>query len=251
MIDIPRREEAAQLAAAKASLAWERAREQLPLHVRQKELALEKMRFDDNRAREKLAELEKDLALMTIKAPAAGLVYHGRCVRGQWTSPPATAFLRGGTLSTNDGVLTIISNGRLLLHAEADEKEVADLKIGQPARLSLPRSPNRKLNSKVQRVAAVPLGSKFEVLVALGDQASEGIVPGLTGSVRITTGQKENALSVPSTAIFEDAESEGSYVYLPGNPPQKKPVKTGLAAGDKTEIVEGLSAGDEILASKP
>jgi hypothetical protein len=198
-----------------------------------------------------LADLEKDAALMTIKAPAAGIVYYGRYARGQWSSPVATAYLKGGTLPANDVVMTIISNGRLLLHAEVDEKEVGDLKAGQPARVSPTRSPGRKLAGQVQRVAAIPQGGKFELLIALTGESLNGIVPGLTGSAKIVTAQKENALSVPSSAVFEDPDTETSYVYLPGDKPKKKTVKIGLVAGDKTEIVEGLSEGDEILAAKP
>ena len=33
-------------------------------------------------------------------------------------------------------------------------------------------------------------------------------------------------------------EAETHYVYVPGQPPQKKTVKIGLVSGDKTEIVE-------------
>jgi HlyD family secretion protein len=250
-IDLPRREEAAQLAAAKAELAWERGREQLPLQVRQKALALEKLRFDDNRAQEKLGDLENDLSLMTVKAPAAGVVYYGRYAHGQWSGPQATAFLKGGTLPANDVVLTIISTGRLFLHAEAEEKESAGLLVGQAARISPTRSPQRKLGGRVHRVAAVPHGGKFEVLVAQTDQSPEGIVPGLTGTVKIVTSQKENVLHVPSSAVFDDPDTDAPCVYLPGPRPQKKTVKIGLVAGDKTEIVDGLAEGEEILSSKP
>src|SRR5262249_24049947 len=215
------------------------------------ELALEKLRFDDNRAQEKLADLEKDASLMTIKAPAAGIVYYGRYARGLWSGPLATAYLKGGTLPANDVVMTIISNGHLLLHAEVDEKDVGDLKTGQSARISPTRSPTRKLTGQVQRVAAIPQGGKFEVLIALNGDSLNGIVPGLTGSAKIVTAQKENALSVPTSAVFDDLDTDASYVYLPGEKPKKKTVKTGLVAGDKTEIVEGLSEGDEILTAKP
>jgi multidrug resistance efflux pump len=250
-IDLPRREEASHLAAARSELAWQRAREQLPLQVRQKELALEKLRFDDHRAQERLADLEHDLTMMTVKAPAAGVVYFGRYVRGQWSGPQATAFLKGGTLPANDVVLTIIPNGRLFLHAEVDEKEAGDLKVGQVARFSPARSPRKKLGARVHRVAAVPRGGQFEMMVALTDEDAAGLVPGLTGLIRIVTAQKENVLTVPSTAVFDDPDSDSNYVYLPGQTPQKKVVKIGLVAGDKTEIVEGLAEGDEILAGKP
>jgi len=249
-IDLPRREETTKMAAAKAELAWERSREQLPLQVRQKELALEKLKFDDKRAQEKLADLENDLTLMTVKAPAAGVVYHGRYANGQWSGPTAASFLKGGTLPANDVVLTVVSGGKLFLHTEVEEKEIGDLKVGQAARFSPTRSPQRKLNGRVQRVAAVPQGGKFEVLVALADESPDGIVPGLTGSVKLVTSQKENVLIVPSSAVFEDPDTDSYYVYLPGKV-QKKTVKIGLVAGDKTEIVDGLAEGDEILSAKP
>jgi HlyD family secretion protein len=250
-IGIPRREEATVLAAEEGKIAWERAREQLPLQYRQKELALEKLRFDDNRAQEKLADLEMDLTLMTVKAPADGIVYHGRYFQGQWSGPQATGFRKGGTLPANETVMTVISNGKLFLHADVDEKEIADLKAGQPARITLTRSPRQKLNGRVQEVAAVPQGGKFEVLVSIANDVPQRIVPGLTGSAKIVTGQIDNALSVPSSAVFEDPDNDSFVVYLPGDKPKKKTVKTGLVTADRTEIVEGLAEGDEILAAKP
>ena len=73
----------------------------------------------------------------------------------------------------------------------------------------------------------------------------------MTGSVKIITSQNDAALSVPSTAVFEDADNESFYVYLPGEKPQKKVVKTGLVTGGKTQILDGLNEGDQILAAKP
>jgi RND family efflux transporter MFP subunit len=249
--DLPRREEAVKIAATRAGIAWERAREQLPLEFKQRELVLAKSKLDDKRAQERLADLEKDLTLMTIKAPASGIVYHGRYSRGNWTSPPATSYAKGGMLPANDVVMTIVSNGKLLLHTEVEEKEIGDIKVGQPARFAPTRSPQKKLAGKVQKVAAIPESGKFVVVVAITDHAPEEIVAGLTGTVKITTAQKDNALSVPSSSVFENTDDETHYVYVPGKPPQKKTVKIGLISGDKTEIVEGLAAGDEILVSKP
>ena len=248
---LPRREEDSKLAAAKAELTWEKTREELPLNVRQKELALEKMRHEDRRAKEKQAELEQDLRGMALGAPADGLLYYGRYVRGQWSGPAPTSYLKGGTLPANEVVMTIISRGKPLLHADVDEKEIAELKTGQPARIALTISPQRKLNGKVHRVVPVPQGGKYEVLIAVTDDVPEALVPGMTGSAKIITSQNDAALSVPSTAVFEDADTESFYVYLPGDTPQKKVVKTGLVTGGKTEILEGLKEGDEILAAKP
>ena len=76
-------------------------------------------------------------------------------------------------------------------------------------------------------------------------------------TVKFVPYRKEDALTVPSTAVFEDDSADvlTNYVYLAkpdkdGKFP-KRPVKTGKTAGGKTEILDGLAAGDEILTSKP
>jgi multidrug resistance efflux pump len=249
---IPRREEAFKLGAAKAELAWEKARDELPARVKQKEFALEKLRHDERRAKEKLAELEHDLKQLTVTAPAEGIVYYGRYHEGQWSGPPSASYLKGGTLPSGEVFMTIMSRGKLYLHANVEEKEIGEIKVGQAARLTPTISPQRKLNGKVHRVVPIPQGGKYAVVVALTDDAPEMLAPGMTASARIVTQEREATLFVPSTAVFEDAEQETSYVYLAGgDKPEKKTVKVGIAANGKTEIVEGLKEGDEILATKP
>jgi multidrug efflux pump subunit AcrA (membrane-fusion protein) len=65
------------------------------------------------------------------------------------------------------------------------------------------------------------------------------------------------SLTVPATAVFEDdwADAPTSHVFL-AKPDQagrypKRTVKIGKSAGGRTEIVDGLTEGDEILMSKP
>ena len=72
-------------------------------------------------------------------------------------------------------------------------------------------------------------------------------------SVKFTTYRKDNALTVPSGSVFEDDATDipTHYVYLSkpdkdGKYPRRT-VKTGKTARGKTEILEGLAEGDEIL----
>jgi multidrug efflux pump subunit AcrA (membrane-fusion protein) len=75
----------------------------------------------------------------------------------------------------------------------------------------------------------------------------------MTGSLRFVISQKKAALTVPSYAVFDDAAEDTNYVYLvtKEGKHKKKTVKIGITSGDKTEILEGLAEGDEILTSKP
>ena len=248
---LPRREEASKMSAAKAELSWEKARDELPARLKQKELGLEKLRHDDRRAKDKLSELDQDLNQLTVTAPVDGILYYGRYSQGQWTGPAASAYLKGGTLPANDVLLTIVSRNKLYLHASVEEKEIGQIKEGQSVRISPTVSPQRKLNGKIHRVVPVPQGGKYTVITEVTENAPESLVPGMTASIKIVTNQNESALFVPSSAVFEDTEQETFYVYEPGETPKKKTVKIGMVANDKTEILDGLKEGDEILAAKP
>jgi HlyD family secretion protein len=254
-IDIPRREESLKAAVEKSEIALTKARDINPLTLQQKKLALVRLRYDETKAKEHLAELEIDRAALSVKSPIDGLAYHGRFVRGQWMIPAGAQgpALHGVTpINPGDVFVTVLSGGKLTVRADAEEKELAGLKSGLTGKLTPTAFPEKKLSCEIVKVAGVPHESKFEVKIKLDDK-TDGLVPGMTCSTRFVTFHKKAALTVPSTAVFEDVAEDTHYVYVPakGGKNEKKTVKVGVTSGERVEIVEGLSEGDEILASKP
>jgi HlyD family secretion protein len=63
---------------------------------------------------------------------------------------------------------------------------------------------------------------------------------------RIITWQKEQALKVPSGAVFRVGEQWNSYVVADGRA-RRRPVKVGRSSGTETEVLDGLSDGDEVI----
>jgi RND family efflux transporter MFP subunit len=246
-IDLPRREQAAKDAVEKADIALTRAREVQPLTLKQKRLSLAKMKYEDAKAKDRLADLEADRAALVVKAPSDGLVYHGKYARGQWTGAGLSV---NGPAQPNEVLLSVVGTSKLTIRAEADEKELPGLKPDVAAKVTPTAFPNQRLAGKVGRVGAAPQGGKFEVLIELTADAPAGLVPGMTCSVRLTTAKKDAALTVPASAVSDDDGDSVVYV-LKGGKPTKVPVTLGLTAGDRVEILDGLSAGAEILASKP
>jgi multidrug efflux pump subunit AcrA (membrane-fusion protein) len=254
-IELPRRELALKAAVDKAAIALSRARDVQPLVLQQKRLALAQLRHDDEKAKQHLADLEQDRATLTIKAPSDGLAYYGRFVRGKWvvvSGAQGPAINGVGAVNPGDVLLTVVSPSKLVIRADAEEKEVAGVKTGLVGRFTPTAFPNRKLPCEVTQVAAAPQDGDFEVRIKLKDKAT-GLVPGMTGSLRFVTSQKRSALTVPSYAVFEDAAEDTHYVYrvTKDGKHERKTIKVGITSGDKTEILEGLYEGDEILTSKP
>jgi len=262
-IDLPRQEQRMRESAVKQAIDLAKARALLPLNLNQKRLALAKLKHDHTKAAEKLADLRSDREAMTVHSPADGLVYYGRADRGNWTSSAATGqkLHRGGMIMPDEVFITVVSPRPIDIRATVEEKDLSALT--QPNDLKgvvTPTfDPERRLPARLTSVVSVPREpGKFEVVIAVDlgpDQTA--IKPGMAASVRFIPYRKDNALTVPSTAIFEDdsADPATSYVYVAkpdkdGKFP-KRPVKICKKSGTKTEVLSGLAEGDEILTSKP
>ena len=112
-IRLPRADEAVKTAAERQTLDTQKAKATLPLTLRRSELALEKLKVENDRSEEKLKRLLADRSALIVKAPAGGVVYYGRFSRGKWSGQETVAekLRRGGRLTADDVFMTIIQRG--------------------------------------------------------------------------------------------------------------------------------------------
>jgi Cu(I)/Ag(I) efflux system membrane fusion protein len=157
--------------------------------------------------------------------------------------------------------ITVVAARPIAIRATVEEKDLAAL--SRPAELKGRVTPtfdsDLHLAARLAGVLTVPSApGKFEAMIdAELDDDKAAIKPGMACSVKFTLYRKDVALTVPSGAVFEDdaTDEPSHYVYLSkadkdGKYPRRT-VKRGKTASGKTEILEGLAEGDEILASKP
>jgi multidrug efflux pump subunit AcrA (membrane-fusion protein) len=184
-----------------------------------------------------------------------GLVYYGKATRGQWpaVSSVAPRLARGGMLQPSEVFLTIVDPRPAFLRATVEEKDLDMIKLGAEGVATPVGAPQSKLAANVAWVEPVPVApGSFEARVKLSVPAPAKLVPGMAASIKLVTYKKDDALTLPESAVFSDGD-DSHYVYLPpyGGKPGKKAVTVGKTAGGRVEILEGLKEGDEILASKP
>ncbi|MFO0938899.1 MAG: hypothetical protein U0798_20540 [Gemmataceae bacterium] len=251
-IDLPRRELTTKDAVIKADLALVKARDIAPLTLKQKQLGLLKSKYDEAKSRERLADLEKDRQLFKIVATTEGMAYHGRNSHGQWILPMGASLTAGMNLTNSDGILTVVSVAKFSVRADADEKEIVALKPGMTGKATPTAMPQTTLPVVISKRSPAPLNGKFEVYADLTGEKG-ALVPGMTCSLRFTAKKAVDAVTVPSSAVFENDEDGSKYVYIPGKDgkAEKKTVTVGITVGDKSEILTGLNVGDEILPTKP
>jgi HlyD family secretion protein len=257
-VDMPRKAVAVREDAVKQAVALEKARHTLPLSLNQKRLALVKLRYDNDKTTERLGKLEKDREAMTVRSPADGVVYYGRSQNGQWTTAGAAAMKLqpGGVVMPDEVFLTIVKQRPLFVQAVVEEKDLHWLHPGLTGKAGVAAFPDQRLAVRVTEVSGVPQpGGGFLARLAVTAGAdADALQPGMACTVKVTAYQKKDALKVPAAAVFtDDGEDDGHYVYLAARDgkPEKRSVKVGKTAGDRTEIREGLQEGDEILLVRP
>jgi hypothetical protein len=255
-VSLPRREVAHKENNVKQTLLLEKTKANLPLLLNQKRLTLDKMTFERQRTIEKLEKFKKDRDTMVVKAPADGILYFGRCVRGHWSSSSMESRLqRGGNLMPDEVILTIVQPRPLFVRATVDEKDFGAVHAGLKGKVVPTPLPDVKLTAQVDKVAPIPLSAgSFEARIKLDSVKEPALMPGMACTVKLISYQKADALTVPASAVFTDEKDEDiHFVYVQGSDDKhtKVYVTPGKKSSTRIEILQGVREGDAVLLEKP
>lgn len=253
--DLPRREQSMKDANERTKINFEKSQVLLPATVRQKQLAFDKTKLDRAKAVERFDNMKADQQkMLNIVAPCDGVVYYGKATKGQWNSSTLESKLAPkGSLPNDEVFMTIIKSNKLAVRGTIEEKDRPLVKVGDQVKVIPTANPDMRISGSVSSIAAAPLGGNYEIRFKLND-VPEGIIAGLTGTVKIKGYARDNVLSVASSAVSYDEDEDNYVAYTPaaaGGKPTKVKVKIGRRSGDKIEILEGLAEGQTVLKEKP
>jgi len=181
---------------------------------------------------------------ITVKAPANGKVVNLLKKIGD-----------GVTASTAnkiaEPVLIIANLENPSITAKISEAYIPRLKEGQKAEIVFDAARDQTFEGFIEAIDTVGTDVAgvitYNARIAIKD-ITPNIRPNMTGVVTISTFYKDNILSVPNSAIlFKDGKT---YVKKAGKEKDNLiEVKLGVRGLVKTEIVDGLSEGTEIVAN--
>jgi HlyD family secretion protein len=167
-----------------------------------------------------------------VVAPADGIVSRRMARIGGYAAGAAEPMFR------------IVANGEVELDAEVTETRMAAVRIGQPARVEITglgeiAGTVRLVSPEVDK--STRLG---RVRIFLGDSPSLRVGAFARGSIETASGR---GLAVPASAILYGPDG-ASVQVVRANRVETRKIKTGLAAGALTQVREGLSEGDVVVA---
>lgn len=187
------------------------------------------------------AQASHDLAALAlreaeIKSPIDGVVTQRAIKAGNMIQPQSPAF-------------QVTKMDRLEAHVFVPERDIHKLAADQPAELVVDAWPERTFKGAIERVNPVvdaKTGTvKVTVLMAPGQPE---LRPGMFGRVEVRYDRREKALLVPKDAVITEDAMESVFVVT-GGKAQRRTVKLGYSDPWRAEVLEGLSAGEQVVVT--
>ena len=228
-------------------------------------------------ARATLAANKDSLKKTTLTSPIDGVVTARPVEQGE------NAII--GTMNNPGTVLLTVSDMSVVeAEMEVDETDIPHVKVGQKGKLTFDAYPDKKFEGVVTEIGGSPITKSalgtdssavnFKVKVEV-KEPPKNIRPGFSVSGQIETDRRAGALAVPIPALVvadeaslkrpekgkkpaptptpatkEDGkkkEVEGVFVLKTDGTVEFRKIKTGINAELQTEVLEGLTEGEEIV----
>ena len=163
------------------------------------------------------------------------------------------AISAGAYLNPGVAVLTLQQLDHVFVDFSLPQKTMQQLHKGQKCQVQLDAYPGHNFVGQITAINPKVDGSTRNVEVeATFSNAGSLLVPGMFANVTLDVGAREQALTLPQTAVTYNPY--GTVVFLAAKAPgglaaQQVFVTTGATRGDQVAILKGLTAGAEVVTS--
>jgi HlyD family secretion protein len=186
-------------------------------------------------AQNALADAKDNLADYYMYAPFDGIVAN-------------VALKSHDAASTGDTAVTFITN-QSITEIPFNEVDITKIKIGQKATLTFDAIDGLTIVGKVADIDT--LGTVTQGVVnynvkIIFDARGSQVKPGMSVTANVVTNVKQDVLTVPNSAVKQSGGSSYVQVLVNGSP-VRKTVQTGLSNDTDTEIISGLSEGENVI----
>ena len=238
LVTLDQEEYQAQLASSAAQLALEQSsyrrlqdmdRQQL---ASQQNLDEAKAKLDTARAQQELNRVR--LSKTVIRAPFDGMIGLRKISPGAYVKP-------------GDDIVALESLGAMKLDFRVPETYLARLAVDQRLAARVDAYPEQSFEGTIYAIEpALDEETRTVLLRARLPNPHNQLRPGLFARVSLILERRENALVVPEQAIVPVGQTTFVYRVADGKAVMT-PVKLGLRRPGLVEILEGLSAGDQVV----
>jgi HlyD family secretion protein len=197
-----------------------------------REAELERLELEHSILESQHADQARRVELSQVRAPLDGVV---------------TALVQdeGAVVAAGAPLATVASQESFGIEAAVSDFYGPQLTAGQRVRV---RASTNELDGRLRRILPEADGGRLRLFVDLNDPATPTLHSNLRVEVDLITAEKPDTLSVRRGPALDRGGTAHVYV-VDGGLAIRKPVRLGMAGAQRVEIVDGLTAGDEIIVS--
>jgi RND family efflux transporter MFP subunit len=202
--------------------------------------ALTKLKFFDI-SDEQIADLEKKRQpqkTLRILAPQDGFVTEKNAVEGQMVEPGMKIY-------------RLADLGLVWVQADIYEQDLASIKLGQEATVTLSYLPDREFRGRVTYIYPnVDEKTRTAHLRMEFHNPGYFLKPGMFATVKIVSDLEPSVLLIPDMAILRSGEKTTVFVALEGGKFDPRSVTLGpQAENDQYQVLSGVKEGERIVTS--
>lgn len=227
-IDVAR----AQDALKKAEYALGHARTEFGLEGRGAGLDLRNKRLVADRQRAVVAELQRQVDALTLRAPFDGQV--GQVFAAQRAN-----------LAANAPVLSVVDLGVFEVEIQVPESFARELAIGMPAQLT---GNAGTFEAALSSISPEVVNGEVRGRLRFTGAQPRGLRQNQRMSARILLDTRRNVLMVERGPFVELGGGNSAYV-MDGSTAIKRPIRTGATSLNAVELLDGVQPGDRIVVS--
>ena len=206
---------------------------------------------------ERLAYFKEQYARCTIKATRPGIILYASSGKERhWRSDDRIQ--KGTQVRRDQQLLQIPDPDHMGAKIKVHESVVKQVREGQRALITVDAVPGKRFEGTVATVSRLPSSADrwlnpdlkvYDTLIELGGDVS-GLKPGMSATVEIQTGRRDDVLAVPVQAVVGPFDAPAVYVEA-GDGVARRAVKLGASGPTVVEVVSGLEPGDRAVLNPP
>jgi Cu(I)/Ag(I) efflux system membrane fusion protein len=171
-----------------------------------------------------------------LRSPASGSVLEKNVTAGQFISPDQNLF-------------TIADLSRVWVLADVYERDLANVQVGQTARMTVSAYPGESFEGKVSFIyPSVSEQTRTLKIRIEFSNSSHRLKPGMYAEVDLA-GQGRGVLAVPADAVMDGGDRQYAFVVHDGIHFEPRLLKLGRSSDDYFEVLSGLSEGEQVVTS--
>ena len=183
-----------------------------------------------------IEESGKTIRTLTLYSPVNGFITQKMAVAGMKVMPGEKLF-------------DVADLSSLWVIADIYESELALIKVGNKALITLAYLPGKELSSQIDYIYPTISADTRTVKVRLKiSNSNNQLKPQMFSNVeiKINLGQK---LMVPESAVIDTGKGMVAYVDLGNGAFEPREIKAGLRTDGYIEVLRGLKAGEKVVSS--